>query len=172
VPSAHTGLYLLPFAVGNFAGVVLLGHYFDTVGRRQMIAATYCASAVLLLVTGWLFAQDGLTAATLTVMWTLIFFFASPAASAAYLTVSEIFPLETRALAIAFFYSVGTGVGGVAAPWLFGTLIGTGSRINVFYGYVFAAALMIAAALIALAYGVAAERKSLEHVARPLSAED
>jgi MFS family permease len=103
-------------------------------------------------------------------MWTLIFFFASPAASAAYLTVSEIFPLETRALAIAVFYSVGTGVGGVAAPWLFGSLIGTGSRLNLFYGYVFAAALMIAAAVIALLYGVAAERKSLEQVARPLSA--
>jgi MFS family permease len=170
VPQAQTGLYLLPFAAGNFVGVVLLGHYFDTIGRRQMIAATYLASAVLLLVTGWLFAQDALTAATLTLMWTLIFFFASPAASAAYLTVSEIFPLETRALAIAVFYSVGTGVGGVAAPWLFGSLIGTGSRLNLFYGYVFAAALMIAAALIALAYGVAAERKSLEHVARPLSA--
>jgi MFS family permease len=103
-------------------------------------------------------------------MWTLIFFFASPAASAAYLTVSEIFPLETRALAIAVFYSVGTGVGGVAAPWLFGTLIGTGSRFNVFYGYLVAAVLMIAAALIALIYGVAAERRPLEHVARPLSA--
>jgi MFS family permease len=171
VPAAQTGLYLLPFALGNFLGVVLLGHYFDTIGRRQMIAMTYVASALLLLVTGWLFAQDTLTAVTLTVLWTLIFFFASPAASAAYLTVSEIFPLETRALAIAVFYSVGTGVGGVAAPWLFGTLIGTGSRINVFYGYVFAAALMVGAAMIALAYGVAAERKSLEHVARPLSAE-
>ncbi len=165
VPSAQTGLYLLPFAVGNFLGVVFLGHYFDTVGRRQMIAATYLASALLLLVTGWLFAQDVLTAVTLTLMWTLIFFFASPAASAAYLTVSEIFPLETRALAIAFFYSVGTGVGGVAAPWLFGTLIGTGSRFNLFYGYLFAAALMMAAALIALIYGVAAERRALEHVA-------
>jgi MFS family permease len=123
-----------------------------------------------LLITGWLFAQDALTAATLTLMWTLIFFFASPAASAAYLTVSEIFPLETRALAIAVFYSVGTGIGGVAAPWLFGTLIGTGSRINVFYGYLFAAALMIAAAFVALAYGIAAERRSLEQLARPLSA--
>ncbi len=172
VPSAQTGLYLLPFAVGNFLGVVFLGHYFDTVGRRQMIAATYLASALLLLITGWLFAQDVLTAVTLTLMWTLIFFFASPAASAAYLTVSEIFPLETRALAIAFFYSVGTGVGGVAAPWLFGTLIGTGSRFNVFYGYLFATALMMAAALIALIYGVAAERRALEHVARPLSAGD
>jgi MFS family permease len=172
VPQGETGLYLLPFAVGNFLGVVVLGHYFDTIGRRQMIAATYVASALLLLVTGWLFAQDALSAVTLTAMWTLIFFVASPAASSAYLTVSEIFPLETRALAIAFFYSVGTGIGGAAAPWLFGTLIGTGSRINVFFGYIFAAALMIGAALVALILGVAAERKSLEHVARPLSAGD
>jgi MFS family permease len=170
VPAADTGLYLLPFAAGNFLGVILLGHYFDTIGRRQMIAATYLASALLLMVTGTLFAQDALTAVTLTLLWTAIFFFASPAASAAYLTVSEIFPLETRALAIAFFYSVGTGVGGVAAPWLFGTLIGTGSRLNVFYGYLFAAVLMIAAALIAAVYGVAAERQSLEKVAPPLSA--
>jgi MFS family permease len=170
VPAADTGLYLLPFAAGNFLGVILLGHYFDTIGRRQMIAATYLASALLLVITGWLFAQDALSAVTLTLMWTAIFFFASPAASAAYLTVSEIFPLEMRALAIAFFYSVGTGVGGVAAPWLFGTLIGTGSRLNVFYGYLFAAALMVAAALIAVVYGVAAERQSLERVARPLSA--
>jgi MFS family permease len=170
VPAADTGLYLLPFAAGNFLGVIVLGHYFDTIGRRQMIAATYLASALLLVITGYLFAQDALTAATLTLLWTAIFFFASPAASAAYLTVSEIFPLETRALAIAFFYSVGTGVGGIAAPWLFGTLIGTGSRLNVFYGYLFAAVLMIAAAMVAVIYGVAAERQSLERVARPLSA--
>jgi MFS family permease len=172
VPASDTGLYLLPFAAGNFIGVVVLGHYFDTIGRRQMIAATYLASALLLMLTGWLFAEDMLTAVTLTLMWSVIFFFASPAASAAYLTVSEIFPLETRALAIAFFYSVGTGIGGVAAPWLFGTLIGTGSRLNVFYGYLFAAGLMIAAALVAVVYGIAAERKPLEHVARPLSAGD
>jgi MFS family permease len=172
VPAADTGLYLLPFAAGNFVGVLALGHYFDTVGRRQMIAATYLASALLLMLTGYFFVQDWLSAISLTLMWTAIFFFASPAASAAYLTVSEIFPLETRALAIAFFYSVGTGVGGVAAPWLFGTLIGTGSRLNVFYGYLFAAGLMIAAALVALLYGIAAERKSLEHVAAPLSAAD
>jgi MFS family permease len=170
VPASDTGLYLLPFAAGNFLGVLVLGHFFDTVGRRQMIAATYLASAALLVLTGYLFAHGELSAAGQTLLWTAIFFFASPAASAAYLTVSEIFPLETRALAIAFFYSVGTGVGGIAAPWLFGTLIGTGSRLNVFYGYLFAAALMVAAALIALIYGVAAERQSLEKVARPLSA--
>ncbi|HZS63985.1 MAG TPA: MFS transporter, partial [Xanthobacteraceae bacterium] len=169
VPSADTGLYLLPFAAGNFVGVLMLGHYFDTVGRRQMIAATYLASALLLMLTGYLFVQEWLSATTLTLMWTAIFFFASPAASAAYLTVSEIFPLETRALAIAVFYSVGTGIGGVAAPWLFGSLIATGSRLNVSYGYLFAAGLMIAAALVALVYGIAAERRPLEHVAQPLS---
>jgi MFS family permease len=170
VPAADTGLYLLPFAAGNFLGVLVLGHFFDTVGRRQMIAATYLASAALLALTGYLFVAGELSAAGQTLLWTLIFFFASPAASAAYLTVSEIFPLETRALAIAFFYSVGTAIGGIAAPWMFGTLIGTGSRLNVFYGYLFAAGLMIAAALIALIYGIAAERQSLEKVARPLSA--
>jgi MFS family permease len=170
MPASDTGLYLLPFAAGNFLGVLVLGHFFDTVGRRQMIAATYLASAALLVLTGTLFVRGEIGAVTQTLLWTLIFFFASPAASAAYLTVSEIFPLETRALAIAFFYSVGTAIGGIAAPWLFGTLIGTGSRLNVFYGYLFAAALMAAAALIALVYGVAAERQSLEKIAKPLSA--
>ena len=170
VPASVTGLYLLPFALGNVLGVLALGSLFDTVGRRQMIAATYAASAVLLIVTGWLFAADALTVTTLTALWTAIFFVASPAASAAYLTVSEIFPLETRALAIAFFFSLGTGAGGIAAPWLFGSLIGTGSRDNLFYGYLAAAALMFAAAIVEVAFGVAAERQSLEKIAEPLSA--
>lgn len=170
VPSSDTGLYLLPFALGNFLGVVVLGPWFDTIGRRQMIFATYVFSALALVLTGVLFVQGGLTAAMQTALWTLIFFVASPAASAAYLTVSEIFPLETRALAISFFYAVGTGVGGIAAPWLFGTLIGTGSRVSVFYGYLLAAALMVGAALVELLMGVAAERRSLEHIATPLSA--
>jgi len=168
-PASTTGLYLLPFAIGNVVGVFTLGHLFDTIGRRQMIAATYIASAALLVVTGWLFAIDALTVVTLTALWTAIFFIASPAASSAYLTVSEIFPLETRALAIAFFFSLGTGAGGIAAPWLFGTLIGTGSRFNVFYGYVAAAILMLAAAAIEIAFGIAAERQSLEKIAEPLS---
>jgi MFS family permease len=170
VEASVTGLYLLPFAFGNVLGVYLLGSLFDTIGRRQMIAATYALSAVLLAITGWLFAIDALTVVTLTALWTAIFFIASPAASSAYLTVSEIFPLETRALAIAFFYSLGTGAGGIAAPWLFGTLIGTGSRVNLFYGYVAAAVLMLAAAAIEMVFGVAAERQSLEKVAEPLSA--
>jgi MFS family permease len=169
VPAGETGLYLLPFALGNVLGVLVLGHLFDTLGRRQMIAATYTLSAVLLVVTGWLFAADVLTVVSLTALWTAIFFIASPAASSAYLTVSEIFPLETRALAIAVFVALGTGAGGIAAPWLFGTLIGTGSRFNVFYGYVAAAVLMLAAAAIEVVFGIAAERQSLEKIAEPLS---
>ncbi|HEY5280793.1 MAG TPA: MFS transporter [Pseudolabrys sp.] len=170
VPAGETGLYLLPFAIGNVLGVFVLGHFFDTVGRRQMIAATYAVSAVLLVVTGWLFAADALTVVTLTALWTAIFFIASPAASAAYLTVSEIFPLESRGLAIAVFVALGTAAGGLAAPWLFGTLIGTGSRTNLFYGYLAAAVLMLAAAVIEVVFGIAAERQSLENIAEPLSA--
>jgi MFS family permease len=170
VPPGETGLYLLPFAIGNFAGVLALGRLFDTVGRKQMIALTYIISAALLAMTGWLFALGQLTALTQTALWTAIFFIASPAASSAYLTVSEIFPLETRALAISFFYSIGTGAGGIAAPWLFGTLIGTGSVWNVFYGYLFAGFLMLAAATVEIVFGVAAERQCLEKMAMPLSA--
>jgi MFS family permease len=169
VPAPDTGLYLLPFAVGNFVGVLALGPFFDTIGRRQMIAGTFIVSALLLIVTGWLFATGQLSVAGQTALWTLIFFVASPAASSAYLTVSELFPLETRALAIAFFFSLGTGAGGIVAPWLFGTLIGTGSVWSLFYGYLAAAALMIAAAVIEILFGVAAERQSLEKIAAPLS---
>ncbi|HLW82709.1 MAG TPA: MFS transporter [Candidatus Acidoferrales bacterium] len=166
-----TGIYLLPFALGNFLGPLLLGRFFDTIGRRQMISATYGLSAALLLFTGWAFSAGYLSSARQTALWTVIFFFASAAASSAYLTVSEIFPLEIRALAIAFFYSLGTAAGGIAAPWLFGSLIGSGSRENIFLGYVAAAALMFAAALIEIVWGVKAERTSLEQLANPLSAE-
>jgi MFS family permease len=169
VPATDTGLYLLPFAIGNFAGVLALGSLFDTLGRKQMIAATYTFSALLLILTGWLFAIGELSVVGQTALWTLIFFVASPAASAAYLTVSEIFPLETRALAIAVFFSLGTGAGGVVAPWLFGTLIGTGSEWSLFYGYATAAVLMLIAAGIEIVFGVAAERQSLERIAEPLS---
>jgi MFS family permease len=168
----HVGWYLLPFAAGNFLGPVLLGRLFDTVGRRPMIAATYLLSGLLLAGSGYLFAIGVLSATGQTVAWMVIFFFASAAASSAYLTVSETFPLEIRALAIAFFYAVGTGIGGVAGPWLFGVLIDTGSRWSVFGGYLLGAALMIAAALIAARYAVAAERKPLESVCRPLAARD
>ena len=144
IPSSHVGWYILPFAAGNFLGPLLLGRLFDTIGRRPMIAFTYIVSGVLLAGTGCLFAQGMLSAAQQTLAWMVIFFFASAAASSAYLTVSETFPLEIRALAIAVFYAIGTGVGGVAGPWLFGALIDTGSRMSVFGGYLLGAALMIA----------------------------
>ncbi len=168
----RVGWYILPFAAGNFLGPVLLGRLFDTVGRRPMIAATYGISGVLLAGAGYLFAIGVLSATGQTVAWMVIFFVASAAASSAYLTVSETFPLEIRALAIAFFYAVGTGIGGVAGPWLFGALIDTGSRWSMFGGYLLGAALMLAAAVIAARWGVAAERKPLEAVARPLAACD
>jgi len=169
IPGSRTGIYLLPFAAGNFLGPLALGRLFDTIGRRQMISATYAISAVLLAATGWAFALGWLSADTQTLLWTVIFFFASAAASAAYLTISEIFPLEIRALAIALFFSVGTAVGGILAPWIFGRLIGSGSRVNVFYGYVAAAVLMFAAAIVEIAFGVKAERAPLEELASPLS---
>jgi MFS family permease len=169
VPSGHVGWYLLPFAAGNVLGPVLLGRLFDTLGRRPMIAFTYIMSGVLLAIAGWLFASGLIDARTQTLCWMVIFFFASAAASSAYLTVSETFPLEIRALAIAFFYAVGTGVGGVIGPGLFGALIDTGSRNSVFGGYLFGAVLMVMAGVVAVRWGVAAERKSLEHVARPLT---
>jgi MFS family permease len=166
------GWYLLPFAAGNFLGPLLLGRLFDTIGRRPMIALTYGLSGLLLAATGAFFAAGVLSATAQSVAWTVIFFFASAAASSAYLTVSETFPLEIRALAIAFFYAVGTGIGGIGAPWLFGALIDTGSRTSLFGGYLLGAALMLAAGLIALRYGVDAERKPLEAVAKPLSTAD
>ena len=172
IEASKVGWYLLPFAAGNFLGPLLLGRLFDTVGRRPMIAITYSLSGVLLALTGALFAAGVLSATAQTVAWTVIFFFASAAASSAYLTVSESFPLEIRALAIAFFYAVGTGIGGVGAPWLFGALIDTGSKGSLFAGYLLGAGLTLAAGLIAARYGVAAERKSLEDVATPLSAAD
>jgi len=169
VPSDRIGWYLLPFAAGNFLGPVLIGRLFDTKGRRPMIAFTYIVSGVLLAATGSLFVRDLISAQTQTLAWMTIFFFASAAASSAYLTVSETFPLEIRALAIAFFYAVGTGVGGIAGPWLFGALIDTGSRTSVFGGYLLGAVLMILAGGVAWRWGVAAERKPLEAVARPLT---
>jgi MFS family permease len=168
----HVGWYLLPFAAGNFLGPVLLGHLFDTLGRRIMIATTYAVSGVLLAGAGYLFATSALSATGQTIAWMVIFFFASAAASSAYLTVSETFPLEVRALAIAFFYAIGTGIGGVAGPWLFGMLIDSGSRWSVYGGYLFGAALMLMAAIVAASFCVAAERKSLETVSRPLAAAD
>jgi MFS family permease len=172
ISADHVGWYILPFAAGNVLGPILLGRLFDTIGRRPMITATYAMSGVLLAITGFLFANGVLSATGQTVAWMATFFFASAAASSAYLTVSETFPLEVRALAIAFFYAIGTGIGGVAGPWVFGLLIDTGSRQSVFGGYLFGAALMIAAAVVAARWAVAAERKPLESVARPLAARD
>ncbi len=169
ISADQVGWYILPFAAGNFLGPLLLGRLFDTLGRRVMIVFTYGVSGVLLALSGYLFSIGVLSAQTQTIAWMIIFFFASPAASAAYLTVSENFPLEVRALAIALFYAIGTGIGGVIGPALFGVLIDTGSRQSVFGGYLLGAALMIAAAGIGWRYAVAAERKSLESVATPLA---
>jgi MFS family permease len=169
IASNQIGWYILPFAAGNFLGPLLLGRLFDTLGRRTMIGLTYGVSGILLAISGYLFAIGVLSAETQTAAWMVIFFFASPAASSAYLTVSETFPLEVRALAIALFYAVGTGIGGVAGPALFGALIDSGSRVSVFAGYLLGSVLMVAAALIAWRYGVAAERQPLESVARPLA---
>ena len=172
IAASQIGWYLLPFAAGNFLGPLLLGRLFDSVGRRTMIALTYGISGILLAISGYLFAAGVWSAQTQTMAWMVIFFFASPAASAAYLTVSETFPLEVRALAIALFYAIGTGIGGVIGPTLFGALIDTGSRNSVFAGYLFGSALMLAAAIVAWRYCIAAERKPLESVARPLAAVD
>jgi MFS family permease len=169
IAADRVGWYILPFAAGNFCGPLLLGPLFDTIGRRTMIAATYALSGILLAVTGWLFSIAALSAEAQTIAWMIIFFVASAAASSAYLTVGEIFPLEIRAVAIAFFYAVGTGLGGVAGPLLFGALIASGSRASVFVGYLIGSALMIAAAVVQWAWGIAAERRPLEAVARPLA---
>jgi MFS family permease len=169
VPEQNVGSYLLPFALGNALGPLLLGHLFDTIGRKPMITITYGLAGILLALTGWLFHAGGLTAQTQTLAWTIIFFVASAAASSAYLTVSEIFPLEIRALAIAIFYAIGTLAGGVGAPLLFGWIIGTGSITALVVGYLVAAALMIFGAVTEAWIGVSAERRSLEHVAAPLS---
>ena len=169
IPASHVGWYILPFAAGNFLGPLLLGRLFDVIGRRTMIAFTYIVSGVLLAISGYLFEQGTLDASQQTIAWTIIFFFASAAASSAYLTVSETFPLEIRALAIAVFYAVGTGIGGMAGPWLFGALIDTGSRMSLSGGYLLGAVLMVVAGLIAAFFAVPAERKPLEEVARPLA---
>jgi MFS family permease len=171
VPENQAGLYLLPLTVSNFMGPLLLGHLFDTVGRRTMITGTYAAGGILLIATAILFSANVLTAWTQTFAWMAVFFFSSAAASSAYLTASEIFPLETRALAIAIFYALGTAIGGAASPLLFGYLVGTGSLWSLAGGYVFAALLMLVAALTEYRYGIDAEMRSLESIAEPLSSQ-
>src|ERR1700744_4011179 len=170
IASGNVGLFMLPFAIGNFLGPLVLGRLFDTIGRRIMITATYGVSGVLMVLTGWMFTMGWLDAVQQTLAWTGIFFVASAAASSAYLTVGESFPLEVRAVAIALFYALGTGIGGVAGPTLFGALIDTGSRMSIFYGYFLGGALMVIAAVVAGFLAANAERRSLEDVAPPLSA--
>jgi MFS family permease len=169
VPDDRVALYIFPFALGNVLGPFLLGPLFDTVGRRRMIAATYVLSGLALALTAWAFVAGWLDARSQALCWSGVFFLASAAASSAYLTVSEIFPLEMRALAIAVFYAVGTGVGGVVAPVLLGLLIQTGSRLAVATGWGIGATMMLLAGALALAFGVDAERKSLEDVAGPMA---
>ncbi|HSV61612.1 MAG TPA: MFS transporter [Variovorax sp.] len=168
VPDAQVALYIFPFALGNVLGPLLLGPLFDSVGRRRMIALTYVLAGIGLALTGWAFMQGWLDARGQALCWSGVFFLASAAASSAYLTVSEVFPLQMRALSIAIFYAVGTGVGGFIAPWLFGALIQTGSRGAVAIGYAIGALLVIGAGFFALRYAVDAERKPLEEVAPPL----
>src|SRR3954463_9277137 len=170
VDSAKVGLYLIPFAVGNFLGPVLLGRLFDSVGRRIMISSTYILSGVLLFITALLFKAGTLTATTQTIAWCVIFFFASAGASSAYLTVSEIFPMESRAMCIAFFYAVGTGLGGAVGPLLFGALINTKHVTPLFWGYTLAAGLMVASGVVAAFLAVDAEQKQLEDIATPITA--
>jgi MFS family permease len=172
IDASRVGLYIFPFAAGNVLGPLLLGPLFDRLGRRVMITATYGLSGLGLALTGLAFMADVLDASMQTLAWSAVFFLASAAASSAYLTVSEVFPLEMRALAISIFYAVGTGVGGFAAPALFGALIETGDRANVFVGYAIGAALVVLAAGVAWRYAVDAERKPLEEVAPPLGADN
>jgi len=162
VPSGQIGLYLLPFAAGNLLGPMLLGHLFDTLGRRLMISLTYITSGVLIAGTGFGLTQGWLNATTQTIAWCVVFFVASAAASSAYLTVSELFPVELRGMAIALFYAVGTAAGGLLAPALFGALLESGKRDRVLIGYLVGAVLMVAAGTVAAVLGVAAERKALE----------
>ncbi|MFF9122999.1 MFS transporter [Streptomyces sp. NPDC014889] len=170
VPADHTGYYFAVIAAGNFLGPLLLGRLFDTVGRRVMISSTYLLSGLLLFGTAWLFDRGTLSAGTLTACWCVVLFFASAGASSAYLTVSEIFPMETRAMSIAFFYALGTAAGGISGPLLFADLTSTGRVGDTVLAFQVGAALMCAAGLVAAFLAVRAERRSLEDIATPLTA--
>ncbi|MGW4146247.1 MFS transporter [Streptomyces albogriseolus] len=170
VPSGSTGYYFAVIAAGNFLGPLLLGKLFDTVGRRIMISGTYVLSGALLFGTAWLFDRGALTAATMTACWCVVLFFASAGASSAYLTVSEIFPMETRAMSIAFFYALGTAAGGISGPLLFAELTNTGKVGDTVLAFQIGAGLMVAAGIVAAVLAVNAERRSLEDIATPLSA--
>ncbi|MEV6655008.1 MFS transporter [Streptomyces sp. NPDC051219] len=171
VPTGSTGYYFTVIAFGNFLGPLLLGRLFDTVGRKPMIAGTYIVSGVLLFLTAWFFNNGWLSASTMTACWCVVLFFASAGASSAYLTVSEIFPMETRAMAIAFFYAIGTAAGGISGPLLFAGLTESGVVGDTVLAFCVGASLMVAAGLVALFFAVAAERKPLEEIATPLSAQ-
>ncbi|PRH77970.1 MFS transporter [Streptomyces solincola] len=171
VGTGSTGYFFAVIALGNFFGPLLLGRLFDTWGRRPMIAGTYLLSGALLFVTAWLFGQGWLTATTMTACWCVVLFFASAGASSAYLTVSEIFPMETRAMAIAFFYAVGTAAGGISGPLIFSGLTESGNPGDTVLAFCIGAALMVAGGLVAVFFAVAAEGRSLEDIATPLSAE-
>lgn len=169
VSSGSTGYYFAAIAFGNFLGPLLLGRLFDTVGRRPMIAGTYIVSGLLLFLTAWFFNEGWLNATTMTVCWAVVLFFASAGASSAYLTVSEIFPMETRAMAIAFFYAIGTAAGGISGPLLFASLTDSGVVGDAVIAFCVGASLMVAAGVVAVFFAVAAEGRSLEDIATPLS---
>jgi MFS family permease len=172
VASGDVPYYIAVFAVGNFLGALVLSPLFDTIGRKPMIAGTYLLSGVLLVVTGLLFKSHSLSSISFEVCICVVFFFASAGASAAYLTVSEVFPMETRALCIAVFYAVGTGIGGVIGPQVFNRLVLSGSYVQVFYAFALGALMMILGGIAELVFGVKAERESLESIAKPLTVED
>jgi MFS family permease len=169
IAPGSVGLYILPFAAGNFLGPLILGRLFDTLGRVTMIGGTYAMSGILMLATGALFVANALSAAGQTALWAVTFFFASAGASAAYLTVGECFPLEIRARAISLFYAFGTALGGIIGPVVFGALIGTGSRSQILIGYALGGILMVIGAAAEWGLGIRAERKCLEDIAAPLS---
>jgi MFS family permease len=170
VDAGSTGYYFVVIAIGNFLGPLLLGPLFDTVGRRVMISSTYLLSGILLFVTAWQFDAGNLSATSMTIWWTAVLFFASAGASSAYLTVSEIFPMETRAMAIAFFFAVGTALGGITGPLLFADLTSSGKVSDTVTAFVVGAVVMCAAGIVAIFLAVNAEQRSLEDIARPLTA--
>jgi len=172
VSSGDVPYYVAIFGVGNLLGPLSLGRLFDTVGRKPMIAGAYLLSGVLLVVTALLFRGHDLTAASMTGALTVVFFFASPGVSGAYLTVSEVFPMETRAMCIAVFYAVGTGIGGITGPLVFSALITTGDVDKAALALIIGAAMMILGGLAEVVFGVKAERQSLERIAAPLTASD
>lgn len=170
VSSGNVPFYFAVFAVGNFLGPLFLGRLFDTVGRRPMISGTYFTSSAIVALLGFLLLGGGLNAFVFMAIVGIAFFFASAGASSAYLTVSEVFPMETRALAIAFFYAVGTAAGGIVGPLLFGQLIGTGEAALVAIGFFIGAVVMALGGVAEVFFGIRAEQASLENIAKPLTA--